>query len=135
MTKVSGIGVKYRGGFRGPYISIAQLIENKVEMDIRDFATESSCVRDCENYTKMQIRINGKLYVTWHSSAVLANFLSDCRAKEAEDGEAIFPIEQCNIIIGDDRSYYLVDSQGSDLTDKDMERMVNKARNKSNKWR
>lgn len=135
MPKVSEIGVKYRGGFRGPYISISQLIENKVEMDIIDFVTEKSCVRDCEGYTKMQIRIMGKLYVTWHSSAVLTNFLTDCRNEETETGETIFPIEQCIIIVGDDRSYYLADSPGSDLTERDIIKLTAKARNKGSKWR
>jgi hypothetical protein len=127
MARVSEIGISCRGGFRGPYVDVGLLIENRVEMNIEDFAVEKSCVKDCDSYCRMQLRIGGRLYVTWHSSAVLMNYLMDCRTKEQEEGVTIFPIEQCNIVVGDDRSYYLADSTGSAPGEREMGRMVERS--------
>jgi hypothetical protein len=55
------------------------------------------------------------------------NYLMDCRTKEQEDGVTIFPIEQCNIVVGDDRSYYLADSTGSAPGEREMGRMVERS--------
>src|SRR5574344_920992 len=77
----SEINVQYRGGYRGPYIDIRTLIEKRVKLTVIDFQERKSQMRDVESYTHMQIRISGKLCVTWHSSAVLSNYLEDCLAQ------------------------------------------------------
>lgn len=129
MPKVSEIDVKYRGSFKGSYIDIQQLIDNSVVMDVLDFSLEKSCVKSCESYCKMQIRIEGHLFVTWHSSEMLSNYLSDCKLKQ-DEGVVVFPIEDCVIVVGDDRAYYLEDAPAvyQHLSDKDIERMVGKSR-------
>jgi hypothetical protein len=130
MPKVSEIGVKYRGSFKGSYIDIVQLIDNAVVMDVVDFTQEASCVKSCESYCKMQIRIEGKLYVTWHSSEMLATFLNDCKQKQETEHVAVFPIEECVIVVGDDRAYYLEDAPPghAHLSEKDIDRMASKAK-------
>ena len=112
----SEINVQYRGGFRGPYIDIRTLIEKRVKLTVIDFQPRKSQMRNVESYTHMQIRISGKLCVTWHSSAVLANYLEDCRAQsqmlqeELGCDPGIFPINDCIIVEGEDRGYYLEDA-------------------------
>ena len=129
MPKISQINVKYRGGFRGSYIGISQLIERKVKLDVLDFTCGQSCVRNCETYCRMQIRISGALFVTWHSSEVLTTFLHDCKKHQEETGEATFPLEDCIITVGDDRAYYLQDApcDAFSPTKEELERIVNKA--------
>ena len=131
MPTLSSIPVKYRGGFRGSYIDIAQLIDKRVKLDVLDFKKEEkSNVRNCEFYCRMQLRVSGVLCVTWHSSEVLTHFLEDCRAHQQETGEVVFPIESYMFSVGDDRAYYLVDAPGDAVvpTEKELERMFDKAR-------
>ena len=125
--KIKDISVKYRGGFKGTYIGIGILISKRIPFDIIDFIRDKSCVHDCESYCRMQIRINGKLYVTWHSSEILTNFLEDCRSQET-DTEKLFPIEDCIMTVGEDRGYYLQDASDivTTLTDKDIERLTHR---------
>ena len=105
MPKISSISVKYRGGFRGSYIDISQLIDKRVKLDVIDFKKEEkSNVRNCEFYCRMQLRISGVLCVTWHSSEVLTHFLEDCREHQQDTGEIVFPIESCMFSVGDDLS-------------------------------
>lgn len=127
----SEINVQYRGGYRGPYIDIRKLIENRVKLTVIDFQARKSQMRDVESYTHMQIRISGKLCVTWHSSAVLANYLEDCRAQsqmlQDQTGKdpGIFPINDCIIVEGEDRGYYLEDAPHDawELTESDILRL------------
>ena len=127
----SEINVQYRGGYRGPYIDIRTLIENRVKLTVIDFQERKSQMRDVESYTHMQIRISGKLCVTWHSSAVLANYLEDCRAQsqmlQDQTGKdpGIFPINDCIIVEGEDRGYYLEDAPHDawELTESDILRL------------
>lgn len=130
MPKPSQINVRYRGGLRGSYIDIAQLIDKAVKLDVVEFKRENkSNVRGCEFYCRMQIRIGGKLCVTWHSSELLTNYLEDCKQQETETGEAVFPIEECIFSIGDDKGYYLIDAPDDAFvpSEKEFEKMVDKA--------
>lgn len=102
-------GVKYRGGFRGRRIPIQALIRESIRFTVVDFKQEESRMRDCDGYCMMQIEIDGKLYVTWHSSTILTDFLNDVK----EDGESNFPIVDCVMYEGDDRGYYLTDGDDS----------------------
>lgn len=135
MPKVSQIGVKYRGGFRGSYIDISQLIDRKIKLDVMDFTCGQSCVRNCETYCRMQIRINGALHVTWHSSEVLTTYLEDCKKHEQATGDIAFPIEDCIVTIGEDRAYYLQDAPSDSFvpTKEELERIVNKANKNKNR--
>lgn len=127
----SEINVQYRGGYRGPYIDIRTLIEKRVKLTVIDFQERKSQMRDVESYTHMQIRISGKLCVTWHTSAVLANYLEDCRAQsqmlQDQTGKdpGIFPINDCIIVEGEDRGYYLEDAPHDawELTENDILRL------------
>jgi len=128
MPRPSDIPVKFRNGFRGSFIDIQQLIEKKLKLDIVDFTKQESKVRGCEFMCKMQIRINGKPFVTWHSSEVLSSYLEDCRAYEKDSGEVVFPIEGM-ITLGEDRAYYFVDSIDSKIiTESELDIMVERAR-------
>lgn len=132
MPRISQIGVQYRGGFRGSYIDIAQLIDRRVKIDIIDFVRGESCVRNCESYCRMQIKINGKLCVTWHSSENLTSFLEDCKRHTEETGEVTFPLEECIITVGDDKAYYLQDAPEDAYVpcEKELEKMFDKSRRK-----
>lgn len=128
MPRPSDIPVKFRNGFRGSFIDIQQLIEKKLKLDIVDFTKQESKVRGCEFMCKMQIRINGKPFVTWHSSEVLSSYLEDCRAYEKDSGEVVFPIEGM-ITLGEDRAYYFVDSIDSKIiTESELDIIVERAR-------
>ena len=119
MPKLSSISVKYRGGFRGSYIDVTQLIDKRVRVDVIDFKKEEkSNVRNCD------------LCVTWHSSEVLTNFLEDCREHQQDTGEVVFPIECCMFSVGDDRAYYLIDAPDDAFvpTERELEKMFDKAR-------
>ncbi|MBP3768373.1 MAG: hypothetical protein J6I31_08885 [Prevotella sp.] len=128
--KPSQINVKYRGGFKGSFICIQLLIERKVCFDVVDFTHKDSCVRDCEKFCYMQIRIGGMLCVTWHASEVLTGFLEDCKAEEQEGGQSIFPIEDCIVTVGEDRAYYLIDAPADALrpTDADFDDLVRESK-------
>lgn len=110
ISQMNKRGVKYKGGFRGSYIALPLLIEHKIRLDILDFSVDESRVRNCDSYCRMQIRINGGLYVTWHSSEIMTLFLKDCKADETMTGATNFPLENCMVTIGDDRGYYLQDA-------------------------
>lgn len=137
----SEINVQYRGGYRGPYIDIRKLIENRVKLTVIDFQERKSQMRDVESYTHMQIRISGKLCVTWHSSAVLANYLEDCRAQsqmlQDQTGKdpGIFPINDCIIVEGEDRGYYLEDAPHDawELTESDTLRLSDES-HRGRRW-
>lgn len=137
----SEINVQYRGGYRGPYIDIRKLIENRVKLTVIDFQERKSQMRDVESYTHMQIRISGKLCVTWHSSAVLANYLEDCRAQsqmlQDQTGKdpGIFPINDCIIVEGEDRGYYLEDAPHDawELTESDILRLSDES-HRGRRW-
>ena len=137
----SEINVQYRGGYRGPYIDIRKLIENRVKLTVIDFQARKSQMRDVESYTHMQIRISGKLCVTWHSSAVLANYLEDCRMQsqmlQEQTGKdpGIFPINDCIIVEGEDRGYYLEDAPHDawELTEADILRLSDDS-NRGRRW-
>lgn len=131
--RITDIDVRCRGGFRGPYIDTSLLIAHAVILDILDFVIEKSSVKSCDNYCRMQIRLNGRLYVTWHSSALLTHYLEDCKALEAAENKPVFPIESCIILQGDDRGYYLEDSskaQGQEPTDDLISRLINQSKNR-----
>lgn len=137
----SEINVQYRGGYRGPYIDIRTLIENRVKLTVIDFQERKSQMRDVESYTHMQIRISGKLCVTWHTSAVLANYLEDCRAQsqmlQDQTGKdpGIFPINDCIIVEGEDRGYYLEDAPHDawELTERDILRLSDES-HRGRRW-
>ena len=137
----SEINVQYRGGYRGPYIDIRTLIEKRVKLTVIDFQERKSQMRDVESYTHMQIRISGKLCVTWHTSAVLANYLEDCRAQsqmlqeELGCDPGIFPINDCIIVEGEDRGYYLEDAPHDawELTEADILRLSDES-NRGRRW-
>lgn len=128
----SEIKVQYRGGFKGPYIDIQLLIERKVKLDVMDFCYKDSNVRDCDKFCYMQIRIGGRMCVTWQASKVLSDFLADCKADdedtirmtkqqlEEKEGAELsvsdptdilnFPIVDCILYVNTDRAYYLMDA-------------------------
>ena len=121
MVKPSEIKVKYRGGFKGSYLCLHLLIERKVRIEVLDFTHKESCVRDCDKFCYMQIRVGGRLCVTWQASEVLTGFLEDCRAEESESGEHIFPITDSIVTVGEDRAYYLIDAPADALQPTDAE--------------
>lgn len=130
MPKPSQINVQCRGGLRGSYIDISQLIDKTVKLDVIEFKRENkSNVRGCDFYCRMQIRVGNKLCVTWHSSELLTNYLEDCKQHEAETGESIFPIEDCVISVGEDKGYYLIDATEESFvpSEKEFEKIVDKA--------
>ncbi len=137
----SEINVQYRGGYRGPYIDIRTLIEKRVKLTVIDFQERKSQMRDVDSYTHIQIRISGKLCVTWHTSAVLANYLEDCRAQsqmlqeELGCDPGIFPINDCIIVEGEDRGYYLEDAPHDawELTESDILRLSDES-NRGRRW-
>ena len=137
----SEINVQYRGGYLGPYIDIRTLIEKRVKLTVIDFQERKSQMRDVESYTHMQIRISGKLCVTWHTSAVLANYLEDCRAQsqmlQDQTGKdpGIFPINDCIIVEGEDRGYYLEDAPHDawELTESDILRLSDES-HRGRRW-
>ena len=107
--------VKYRGGFKGPYIDVQLLIEKKVKLDVMDFTLKPSNLPDCESFCYMKIRIGGRHAVTWQSSGVLTQYLQDCKHAEEVDGVAIFLIDECIISQGDDKAYMLIDADNGSL--------------------
>lgn len=122
------ISVPYKGGFKGAHVPVDCLIDNKIIIDVLNFKNGASQIRDCKMLCTMQIQIGGKLKVTWHSSEILTAFLEDCRSKEVAEDEAIFPIEQCIIVVGDDRGYYFAAPDADSVVpdEKELERMMRK---------
>lgn len=137
----SEINVRYRGGFRGPYIDVRTLIERRIKITIIDFMIRKSNVRDCETYVYMQIRISGTLCVTWHSSSILNSYLQECRAQseayieENNTDPQIFPINDCIIVEGQDGGYYLEDAPADawELTQSDIITLSNES-HKGRRW-
>lgn len=137
----SEIKVNFRGGFRGPYIDVRTLIERRIKLTVIDFMVRTSNIRDCKDYTYMQIRISGTLCVTWHSSQILRQYLEDCRAKCEEILEMngiypdIFPINDCIIVEGQDGGYYLEDapSDAWEMSGEDLNRLFSEPR-KGRRW-
>lgn len=139
----SEIKVQYRGGFKGPYIDIQLLIERKVKLDVMDFCYKDSTVRDCDKFCYMQIRIGGRLCVTWQASKVLSDFLADCKADDEDtismarqqmaenEGKELvvddpvdalnFPIVDCILYVNTDRAYYLMDAPEEALEPDELE--------------
>lgn len=125
MPRLSEIDVKYRGGYRGSWIDINDLIAKEIPMDIVEFRMDASQVKGCENYCRMQIKIGGKPYVTWHSSAILSGYLEDCMNQQATDGVVNFPIEWVIIYTGDDGGYYLKDAGDAKVpTEAELNRLI-----------
>lgn len=79
--KIGDVKVPFKGGFKGGYVPVECLIDHKIIMDVKAFMRDRSRVRDCEFYCKMQIAIDGKLHVTWHSSEILTGFLRTARRR------------------------------------------------------
>lgn len=129
MARLSDIKVKSKGGYRGRLIKTRTLIDKAVRLDIEDFRESASRLRDCDHRCDMQIRISGKLYVTWHSSDVLTQFLKDCREAEESEGLHYFPIESVKIVEQDDGSYTLADASDEPwLNDRVVESMCERRR-------
>lgn len=125
MPRLSEIDVKYRGGYRGSWIDINDLIAKCIPMDIVEFRRDPSQVKGCETYCRMQIKIGGKPYVTWHSSEILAGYMEDCKAQELTDGVVNFPIEWVIIYTGDDGGYYLKDAGDAKVpTEVELNRLI-----------
>lgn len=126
--KVGDINIPFKGGFKGGYIPIDCLIENKIIMDVKSFMRDRSQVKGCEYYCKMQISIGGKLHVTWHSSEILATFLEDCKMQDEQEGTKNFPIEECIVYVGEDRGYYFgpPDEESITPTEKELEKLIKK---------
>lgn len=135
MARPSQTGIQYRGGFRGSYIPVSVLIDEGWTFDIIDFIVDDSCVRDCESYCRMQIRIGGVLYVTWHSSELLSQYLNDCKTQEQATGVAMYPLEWCKVIVGDDRGYSIVDSDTNPPTAEEVQKVLDKLKRNSYKRR
>ena len=154
----SQIKVQYRGGFKGPYIDIQILIERKVKLDVIDFCYKDSNVRDCDKFCYMQIRVGGRMCVTWQASKVLSDFLADCKAEdedtitmtrqqmeENEDAQLNvadhtdvlnYPIKECIIYVNADRAYYLMDAPDDalDPDDEEFDRLVNDSTRSRNNY-
>lgn len=130
------ITVKFRGGFKGPYIDFTVLVKNKVVLEVLDFTGKPSSVRDCQSFCYMQLRVNGKYCVTWQASSGLTAWLEDCKAEDeavtagfeerkASDGyngsenlpdtELNFPVKNAVFYVGDDRAYYIRTAKDGDL--------------------
>lgn len=129
MARISEIKVKPRGGFRGKFAKIRKLIDRRVRLNIEDFREAASRLRDCDKRCDMQLDINGRKIVTWHSSEVLTQYLKDCRAVEDDEGVAYFPIESVRITEQDDGSYMLVDASDIPwLTDEEIDELCERRR-------
>jgi len=126
--KIGDVKVPFKGGFKGGYVPVECLIDHKIIMDVKAFMRDRSRVRDCEFYCKMQIVINGKLHVTWHSSEILTGFLEDCQAQDIAEGTNNLPIEECIIYVGEDRGYYFgpPDAESVIPTEKELEKWISK---------
>ncbi len=113
MPKVSSLGIKWKGGFRGSYIPVSELIDRRIVVNITDFDVRPSCVHGSQ-MCMTQLEIGGRPMVTWHGSQNLIGFLNECRLSE-QHGNVCFPIEGCIFTHGDDGGYYLADADDSCL--------------------
>lgn len=111
MPKVSSLGIKWKGGFRGSYIPVSELIDRKIVVNITNFEVRPSCMHGSQ-MCMTQIEICGRPMVTWHGSQNLINFLNECRMQE-QQGTQCFPIEDCIFTQGDDGGYYLADADNT----------------------
>ena len=109
MPKVSCLGISWKGGFKGSYIPISELIDRKIVVNITNYEVRPSCMHD-SHLCMTQLEIGGRPMVTWHGSVNLITFLEDCRKAEEKTGKHCFPIEDCIFIKGDDGGYYLADA-------------------------
>lgn len=122
ISELTDRGIRYRGGFRGKRIAITDLIDSRARFNLVDFRIDDSRVRDCATYCIMQIEMAGHYYVTWHSSSILSEFLTEVKAQSPD----YFPITDCMLYEGDDRGYYLKDADDSAVTlsESEVERMM-----------
>ena len=111
MPKVSSLGIKWKGGFKGSYIPVSELIDRKIVVNITNFEVRPSCMHGSQ-MCMTQIEICGRPMVTWHGSQSLINFLNECRMQE-QQGTQCFPIEDCIFTQGDDGGYYLADADNT----------------------
>lgn len=111
MPKVSSLGIKWKGGFRGSYIPVSELIDRKIVVNITNFEVRPSCMHGSQ-MCMTQIEICGRPMVTWHGSQNLISFLNECRMQE-QLGTQCFPIEDCIFTQGDDGGYYLADADNT----------------------
>lgn len=111
MPKVSSLGIKWKGGFKGSYIPVSELIDRKIVVNITNFEVCPSCMHGSQ-MCMTQIEICGRPMVTWHGSQNLINFLNECRMQE-QQGTQCFPIEDCIFTQGDDGGYYLADADNT----------------------
>lgn len=111
MPKVSSLGIKWKGGFKGSYIPVSELIDRKIVVNITNFEVRPSCMHGSQ-MCMTQIEICGRQMVTWHGSQNLINFLNECRMQE-QQGTQCFPIEDCIFTQGDDGGYYLADADNT----------------------
>lgn len=111
MPKVSSLGIKWKGGFKGSYIPVSELIDRKIVVNITNFEIRPSCMHGSQ-MCMTQIEICGRPMVTWHGSQNLINFLNECRMQE-QQGAQCFPIEDCIFTQGDDGGYYLADADNT----------------------
>lgn len=111
MPKVSSLGIKWKGGFKGSYIPVSELIDRKIVVNITNFEVRPSCMHGSQ-MCMTQIEICGRPMVTWHGSQNLINFLNECRMQE-QQGAQCFPIEDCIFTQGDDGGYYLADADNT----------------------
>lgn len=113
MPKFSSLGIKVAQGFKGSYIPITSIIDNKISLNVENYEVRPSCMHGSQMCI-MQISINGRPMVTWHGSQNLINILNECRTME-EAGKKCFPLEDCTIVEGDDGGYYFADADNSCL--------------------
>ena len=111
MPKVSSLGIKWKGGFKGSYIPVSELIDRKIVVNITNYEVRPSCMHGSQ-MCMTQIEISGRPMVTWHGSQNLINFFNDCRTQE-QSGTQCFPIEDCIFTQGDDGGYYLADADNT----------------------
>ena len=86
MPKVSSLGIKWKGGFKGSYIPVSELIDRKIVVNITNFEVRPSCMHGSQ-MCMTQIEISGRPMVTWHGSQNLINFLNECRMQEHTSGK------------------------------------------------
>lgn len=126
--KYGKINVPFKGGYKGGHVPVECLIQEKIVMDVLAFTRSGSKINGCDMLCMMQIRIGGRLYVTWHASDILTTFLEDCKIQDEQENVGNFPIEECIIVVGDDRGYYFnqPDEDSWVPTEKDMEKLLKK---------
>ena len=95
MPKVSSLGIKWKGGFKGSYIPVSELIDRKIVVNITNYEVRPSCMHGSQ-MCMTQIEISGRPMVTWHGSQNLINFFNDCRTQE-QSGTQCFPLDAIGI--------------------------------------